>query len=105
MRVKQEKRENMSKWDNPPDFDTVQAAFINLAVTKSKIKLLENEIAQKAMEIKKANPRKSYLIVDAFPDEHQRLAILESDREKLEGQVKFFDFWKELYKSSVFVNR
>ena len=95
----------MSKWDNPPDFDDVQKAFIDLAKVKSRIKLLENDIAQKGMEIKKNAPRKGYLIIDAFPDEHRRLAILESDREKLEGQVKFFDFWKELYKSSVFVNR
>ena len=95
----------MSKWNNPPDFDDVQKAFIDLAKVKSRIKLLENDIAQKGMEIKKNAPRKGYLIIDAFPDEHNQLAQLESEREELEGRVKFYDFWKELYKSSVFVNR
>jgi hypothetical protein len=92
-------------WSNAPDFDAVQDTFRNLASVKAQIRLLQAEIDIRGNETKKNNPRKSYLLIEQFPDEYQKIAELEAEKERLEGQARFFDYHKDMYKSYGYVNR
>jgi hypothetical protein len=86
-------------WNNAPDFEEVKTKFKRFAAIKAEIKILEEEIEDIGIDIKKESPRKPHLIRDACKEQYKKLSPLYAEKESLEIELRFFDFWKDMFKS------
>lgn len=92
-------------WNKEPNFEEVYTAFTRLGIVKAKIKQLKGEVELDTLDIKKDNPRKPYLIIEATQHKHRQINELEQELSVLEAQIDFFMYWKEIYKTQGFMNR
>lgn len=93
------------QWNNPPSFDESKDTFVKFGTCKARIKVLEEYIENESIPIKKDNPRKPVLVRERFLSEYRELAELYAEKEQLEQQIAFLQFWKELYKANGYNNR
>lgn len=92
-------------WNNAPDYDSVKEKFTRFASVKAQIKILEEEIEELAIPIKIESPRKPHLIRQACREQYMQLKPLYAEKEQLEIELRFYDYWKDMYKSFGYVNR
>lgn len=92
-------------WNNAPDFETVREKFMRYAALKAEIKILEEEVEDLAIPIKIENPRKPHLIRQACKEQYSKLKNLYAEKDQIEVELRFLDYWKDMFKSYGFVNR
>jgi hypothetical protein len=92
-------------WNTAPDFEEVHAIFLEYGNVKSSIKIAETEIELETLEIKKNNPRKPWLIVEATQEKQTNLSKLIARKEELEQLVNWYNYWKEMFRSYGYNNR
>jgi hypothetical protein len=95
----------MTLWSQEPNFDEVRITFARLGIVKARIKQLRGEVELSTLEIKKNNPRKPYLIIEATQGKQQEINELEQEQMTLEAKIDFLMYWKEIYKTQGFINR
>jgi len=92
-------------WNNAPDYDEVKSKFMRFAAVKAEIKILEETIEELGIPVKKEHPRKPHMIREACKDQFDKLRGLYAEKEQLEIELRFYDYWKDMFKSYGFVNR
>jgi hypothetical protein len=92
----------IDKWKVAPSFDEVQACFLKIGQIKARIKVLKAQIDIATVPIKKAHPRKPWLILEATQQQHSELVQLEAELDVLEATRDFLQFHKEIYKAKGF---
>ena len=92
-------------WSKVPDFEEVQSAYHKAGLLQAQIRLKNEELNIKAAPLKKENPRKPHVILEALQEEYTHIANLEAELAIVQSDIRFFEFWKEIYKSNAFANR
>lgn len=91
------------QWKQAPSYDDVQTCFYAIGRLKARIKLLKSEIELSTLHIKRDNPRKPWLILEATEQQQRELTQLESELDILEADRDFYLFHKEIYKSKGYI--
>jgi hypothetical protein len=92
-------------WTDAPDINRVQEVFMEIGKIKARIKLLEYDIEQGAIPIKKEHSRSPHLVKEAMSDQYKLLAELEAQLSELEAEKDFMNYHKELFRQYGYNNR
>lgn len=93
------------KWSDEPNIDEVQQVMISIGKVKAQLKLLDNQIEQKSIKIKKEHSRSPWLIREDMPDFFEQKAELEAQLAELEAQKDFLNYHKDMYKTNGYMTR
>lgn len=97
--------QSSNQWSNPPDYYEVQEAHLDVGKLEAQIDILEIQIKEKELPIKREKPRSPALYETESIELRKELAQVNAKLKVARAKLKFYEYRKEMFKSMVFYHK